>query len=336
MNKKEILIIIALFAITSLIVVFVPGLSKSYIKTGKLYISEIMASNYKTIKDNYGDYSDYIEIYNGGKRDINLSGYHLSDSEFETKKWSFPEIYIKSGEYLIIYASNRDECDLEDRICHTNFKLSSKGEVLTLTDDFGNIINKFTYPELAGDIAYGYAHGKYIKFKKPTPGKENSSEEEKTKNYHYKLEITEYMTHNKRSVYDEYGNYYDFVEIHNKENKDIVLENVYITDEEENLNKFRIPKTNLSKDGYLVIYLSSDKVSYENGIYADFGLSDTDKMIIISYNNKKLDEVEVVPLKDNISYGKVGKSWKYFTTPTPGQPNTTASFTRIGGADENT
>ena len=135
--KKE-LIIIPIFVLTIVLVMLIPN--NDYIKTGKLYVSEIMASNNYTIKDDDGDYSDYIEIYNGYKNSINLSNYHLSDDEYDTKKWTFPDITIKSNEYIIVYASGKNKCDLETRICHTNFKLSKSGEIITLTDSNGNII----------------------------------------------------------------------------------------------------------------------------------------------------------------------------------------------------
>ena len=131
--KKE-LIIIPIFVLTIILVMLIPN--NDYIKTGKLYVSEIMASNNYTIKDDDGDYSDYIEIYNGYKNSINLSNYHLSDDEYDTKKWTFPDITIKSNEYIIVYASGKNKCDLETRICHTNFKLSKSGEIITLTNSY--------------------------------------------------------------------------------------------------------------------------------------------------------------------------------------------------------
>ena len=42
-------------------------------KDNKLYINEILVSNTYTQIDDDGEYSDYIEIYNGYKRKINLS-----------------------------------------------------------------------------------------------------------------------------------------------------------------------------------------------------------------------------------------------------------------------
>ena len=148
--------IIILFIATAIIIYLVPGMNDDYIKASKLYISEIMASNSYTVQDEDGDYSDYIEIYNGYNYSINLDGYYLSDSEFETNKWMISNITIEPKQYILIFASGKN------KEYHTNFKLSSEGEVLTLTDNTGNIISKITYSEMQNDVSYGYHKGKYI------------------------------------------------------------------------------------------------------------------------------------------------------------------------------
>ena len=329
--KKTIIYITVFLFIIVLITILFPIINSNYIKTGKLYISEILASNSSVLKDNNGDYSDYIEIHNGYNVSINLKDYHLSDSEYDTKKWTFPEIEIKPHENLIVYASGKDECIIEDRICHTNFKLNSKGETITLTDSGGNIISKFSFSEQFNDISYGYKKGKYIYFETPTPGEDNNSNEYKTvSSKKYNLKITEYMTHNKRFNSDIYGNYYDWVEIQNLEGKEINLETLYITDDPSNLKKYKIPKTNIKSKQYFIIYLAGQKVSYDDGIYANFSISD-DEYIIISNGKDTIDKVKIVNLLDNISYGIKDGEWLYFTSPTPGEENITAGFTSIGG-----
>lgn len=330
MKRKEVITLIILFITCILFIIIL-----NIIQKPKLYISEVLASNSNIIKDNYGNYSDYIEIHNKSNIKINLKGYHLSDSEYETNKWTFPNIEIKPKEYVLIYASGLDECN--NNICHTNFKLSSKGEIITLSDKNNNILSKVIYPKLDKDISYGYNGKEYVLFEKPTPGKKNSSEDVKTKiSNKANIIINEYMTHNTRTNYDKYGNYYDWIELYNYSNKDIILENIYITDDINNLKKHRIKKIEIKAKDYLLLYFSKDSTSYTEDYYIPFGLSDNDKEIVLSDGNKIIDKVEIVALKDNISYGKIDNSWKYFTHPTPGEENNTASFSALGGTDGNT
>lgn len=321
--KKVFKIIILLF-IVLLLITSLPSLGNDHIKKGKLYINKIMAKNESYKVDDNGEYSDFIELYNGYNYPINLEGYYLSDAEYKTSKWAFPNIVMNAKESLIIYASGNDICNIEKKICHTNFKLSSQGETITLSDNAGNIINKFTYPAQYTDIPYGYKDGKYT-FLEDT---KNIQVNSKLKNY--KLEITEYMTHNKRTLYDEYGNYYDFVEIYNNGNTDYEVEGLYISDNKNNLKKYLIPKFTIKKDEYKIVYFAGKSVDY-TGAYVDFSLSDDDEEIIISNGETIIDRVGIVILDDNVSYGKTEEGWKYFTSPTPGTKNDTASFTTLGG-----
>lgn len=321
--------IIIAFIIAIVLVLLFAKLDNSQIIESKLYISEIMSKNTYTIKDKNNNYFDYIEIYNGFNNKINLEGYHLSDSEYKTSKWTFPNIEMDEGEYLIIYASGKDNC--EDKLdCHTNFKLSSKGEVLTLTDRNNNIINKFTYPSLCNDIAYGYVKKKYTLLDKPTPGLQNSDKYIISDIIKDDLFINEYMSNNKRNNYDSSGNYYDFVELYNNSNSDLNLHNIYLSDDNNDLMKYKLPDVIIKKNDYLLILLSDESKVIDNQIYANFKLSTNDKKILISNGVSIIDEVDLVPLIDNVSYGRYGSKWYYFTKPTPGLENNTFGHVQLG------
>lgn len=328
--KKGIIAIIIIFIVTILIVKYTPNINQDYVKSGKLYISKILAINTRLKEDNNGEYSDYLEIYNGYSFPVNLSGYHLSDDEYTYNKWTFPDIEIKPKESLIIYATGNDYCDLTKDVCHTNFKLSGSGEVILLSDNFGNIISKVKYGMQYPDTLYVYKNGKYNYVN--SEGK--IVKKSKENGYKYQLEITEYMTHNKNSYYDMYGNYYDFVEIYNKSDNDYSLEGLYISDDINNLKKYLLPNVIINKKDYLIIHFNSNDKSYDKGVYINFGLSDNDKEIIISDGSKIIDKVDIVKLSDDVSYGKIDNKWYYFTKPTPGYLNNTYGFTTWGGNDE--
>lgn len=329
MNKY--LNIIILFLILILIVIFIPGLDDNYIKNSKLYINEILASNKYTITDDDSESSDYIEIYNAYNYDLNLSGYYLSDSEYETKKWTFPNITIKSNSYLLVYASGKERYDLENNIVHTNFKLSSLGEVITLTDPQGNIISKITYPEMLPDISYGYSKGKYF-LMQPTPNKKNTTIEYKKNNQDLtnQIIINEYMTNNKSYHYDTSGYYSDWVELYNQTSNDLILENIYLTDNKQDLTKFKLPKITIKSYSYLLIYLNNQLMESSEDIYANFKLS-TGETLIISDGKNIFCEVLTVQLPENISYGLKDNKWLYFPSPTPGTANTTNGIINIRG-----
>ena len=70
-NKLEILLIFVIFIVLFLIIISTPLIYR-YKNDGLLIINEVMSSNKVTTTDNYGKYSDYIEIYNGYDYEINL------------------------------------------------------------------------------------------------------------------------------------------------------------------------------------------------------------------------------------------------------------------------
>lgn len=328
---KEIYKVIMLFIVIGIMLIFIPSLDNSFVVSSKLYISEIMSNNTYTVTDNDLEYSDYIEIYNGYKYEINLDGYHLSDSEYETSKWTFPNITIEPNEYLIIYASGKDRCDLENKICHANFKLSSKGEVVTLSDYNNNIINKFRYDETSNDIAYGYINGRYHLLNKPSPNEKNTKEKMKyVKLSNKELYINEYITHNKGINYID-NNYYDWVELYNNSDKKINLFNLYLTDDLKKLNKYKLPDIIIDEKSYKLIYLGDISKIIDKNVIGSFSLSDDDKYIALTNGKKIIDKVEIVYLNDNVSYGKKDNKWYYFTSPTPGVKNDTLSHETLGG-----
>jgi len=318
-NIKVFIAILCLFSILLLVI----NLPKFFsgVKTS-LYINEIVADNKSIISDN-GEFFDYIELYNNSNESINLEGFCLSDDIDDLKKWCFGEMEIKEKDYLLVFASGNDYCS---NYCHTNFKLNNK-ETVILSDKDGNIVSKVDYPYLEKDTAYGYINNQYKVMNEATPGKENINVEFiRTSLTSSDIEISEYITHNTRVNYDTYGNYYDWVELHNISSSSITLENIYISDDENKLNKFKIPKTTMEKDEYLLLYFSGDEVDYDENIYIPFNIGDNDKYLIISNGENIILYVDVVKLKENMSYGKVNNEYKYFTNPTPGKENNTAYY----------
>eukprot|EP01035_Chromulina_nebulosa_P013397 gene13397-17797_t len=57
-------------------------------------ITEFMASNTLTLKDEDGAYSDWIEIYNPDAAPLNLAGWFLTDSASAKTKWQFPSVTL--------------------------------------------------------------------------------------------------------------------------------------------------------------------------------------------------------------------------------------------------
>ena len=136
-------------------------------------VTEIVASNTSVLEDENGEFYDYIELYNRSNEPVDLTGWHLSDDAAQTRKWSFPEVSIAPGEYLVVYASgmNRRE-DLQ--YLHTNFSLRAEGEQVVLADSHGRMMDCVEYELLKTNKAWTLGADGSWKSASPTPGRENS------------------------------------------------------------------------------------------------------------------------------------------------------------------
>ena len=124
-----------------------------------LLISEVMANNESTFKDDFGQFSDWIEIHNPGLETVDLNGYFLTDDASNLTKWMFPPHELNPGKYLVVFASGSNLVG-PGGSPHTNFRLSSSGEYLALVGPDGSSINhEFTptFPPQAPDVSYGLA-----------------------------------------------------------------------------------------------------------------------------------------------------------------------------------
>ncbi len=290
-NIKYKLIIIFLFILLILLILLLNmGNNKVVInKDSKLYISEIMPINSKTIKDLDNEYSDYIEIYNDYDYDINLKNYFLSDEITSNKKWKFPSIIIKSKEYLVIYASDKDKCDLNIRECHTNFKLGSNGETVSLINPSGEVISKVKYPETTKDISYSKISSEY----KLTSGTPYTKNEDIQMDYSDETDIII----NEVSI-----KYPEAIELKNTKDKDIDLSNYTIKDKSG--ASFNFKNITIKANSYLVLYGSDTKGVNDNKIYLGFKINNSNEILYLYKFNQLIDTFNVGKLNESISVGR--------------------------------
>jgi len=144
-----------------------------------VFISEFMASNDRTLNDEDGDDSDWIEIFNSGSTPTSLNGWFLTDKANNLVKWRFPDVFVSPNGYLVIFASEKDKTNPTGSL-HTNFKLSADGEYLALISPTANVISEFApaYPKQFTDVSYGRTPGMpevLGYFTQPTPAEPNAS-----------------------------------------------------------------------------------------------------------------------------------------------------------------
>ncbi|HNA57469.1 MAG TPA: CotH kinase family protein [Chitinophagales bacterium] len=148
--------------------------------SGQVVINEYSAANYSDIADNYGEYEDWIELYNAGATAVDLSGYHLSDRIGSPTKYTIPPgVNISAGGYLRFWCSNRNTAVGTNY--HTNFKLTQTtgAEDVVFADAAGTVLDT---RELNNPNQTNHSWGRYPNggadwkiFTDPTPNASNST-----------------------------------------------------------------------------------------------------------------------------------------------------------------
>lgn len=140
-------------------------------------INEFLASNSAGILDEDGEAVDWIEIYNPGPGSIDLEGWYLTDDDAMPTQWRFPSVSLRSGEYVLVFASGKDR-SVAGSPLHANFKLSASGEFLGLIRPNGSTVAcaySPKFPEQQTDISYGVTATARAYFTTPTPGVANGT-----------------------------------------------------------------------------------------------------------------------------------------------------------------
>jgi hypothetical protein len=141
---------------------------------GPLVISEFLADNATGLRDENGEYADWIEVHNPTAADVSLDGYTLTDDPGLPAKWRLPAVTLPADGYLVVFASGGDRTGPQP---HANFKLAAEGEYLALVRPDGVTVSDAyapRFPGQVGDVSYGVLGGVERYFTAPTPGAANA------------------------------------------------------------------------------------------------------------------------------------------------------------------
>ncbi len=139
-------------------------------------ITEVQAANTRTVADDQGGYSDWIELHNPTTTPVSLLGYTLTDDPTEPTKWSLPVTTLTPGAFLVIWASGLDQVTAEG--WHTSFRLSRGGEYVGLFDPDGQVVDEVTFGPQLADVSLGRlgtVFDRWVSFPTPTPGAANTT-----------------------------------------------------------------------------------------------------------------------------------------------------------------
>ncbi|HOY30514.1 MAG TPA: CotH kinase family protein [Bacteroidales bacterium] len=142
----------------------------------QVFINEYSCSNVSSFADNFGQYEDWVEIYNPGGVSVSLDGWYLSDKKTNPAKWKITSATIPSHGFLRIWASGRD---IKTGTLHAGFKLTQcLPEAIVIADASGDIVDSVTLkPTQEGHSRGRSTNGAatWSVFPNPTPNASNTN-----------------------------------------------------------------------------------------------------------------------------------------------------------------
>lgn len=288
----------------------------------EIEITEILPNNAGHFKDQYGNYSGYIEIKNKTNKIVSLKEYGLGGDLTSPFKWNFPDIQIGPNETKVIYTSGKNDVEQE---LHANFKLDSKNGIAILTKA-GKIVDQKTYTNLENGLAL-IKENKWITSGKISPGYPNTNEgvENFSKTYLKNEEgliINEIMNNNTSYLAQNGNEYYDWIELKNNSKKEINLKDYYLSTNDSRLTEWKLPDVTLAPNELYIVMASGDtNLSNKTYQHTNFKLSETESLYITDgksiINSMFISEVPLeYSMGRSSDYG-----FFYFSKPSPKAEN---------------
>ena len=288
---------------------------------GHLHINELMAANRQTVADEYGEFDDWVEIYNSSDSTIRLEGLYLSDDMREPTKWQIRGIEIAPKGYQLFWLDG----DQAQGIGHAGFNLSASGEGIGIFDTDENenaVIDWISFGVQVEDVSLGrYPDGgaTFESCATATPGESNIRVENS-------VTFNEVMVNNISILADEAGEYDSWIEIYNSGCHVVNLGGLYLSDTASTPTRWRFPSVDVPPGGFAIVWVDGDVNQGE--LHTDFKLSPNGGSILLfdrdANSNTPLDAFRFGKQSADVSVGRHPNGngpWETLRTPTPNAIN---------------
>lgn len=301
-----------------------------------VYINEFMASNATTVADCYGNYSDYIELYNSNDTEVDISGFGISDNIAQPKKYVLPEgSVIPAKGFLIIYCSgNRGFSETGE--LHAPFKLKAYGEDVVLSSRNGSIVDSYSYGLQQTDSSMARnvdGAGEWQQSSHPTPNYSNSDAGYEqfmlsTALPRGSIVISEIMGRNTSAYKAADGEYYDIIELENTGAEPVSLYGYALSNNPKNPQSFVFGDVTIGAGEYIIVYAAgkgAEQKTEGSELCCSFGINkDGDSVYLFDPSGVICDKLQAGAFLADVSYGRDSSGeLAYFTEPTIGRANGT-------------
>ncbi len=249
----------------------------------KIKISELMVKNDATLLDSDGEFSDWFELVNTSDSPVSLAGWRVSDGE-DKSGWSFPDVTIDAGGYLLVFASSKESTGTE---LHASFSLSEDETLYLYAPENYLADSAPNVSTMADHSSVRRADGSFEDCIWPTPGYSNDAEGYElfcaAHTATSPLVINEVMVYNDSYNRQPDGEYYDWVELKNVSEEPIMLAEYYLSDDKDNPMLWRLPERYLDPGALLVVHCSDNSdLSTSDTVHSNFSLNSTSERLYLT------------------------------------------------------
>ncbi len=141
-------------------------------------LNEVMSRNGATVRDDFEEFDDWLELFNLTDAAVDLAGFTLSDSGSEPIEFPAGAEVPANGYLLVFLDDTTDQTTLAEP--HFPFKLAGEGDALFLRDE-DTVVDALTIPALEIDESFGRnpdGEGDPVKLGAATPRASNASTSE--------------------------------------------------------------------------------------------------------------------------------------------------------------
>jgi len=286
-----------------------------------VFISEICADNESAYTDPDGNIVDFIEIFNGSDKAVDISGWGLSDKENFPHLFRFPErTKIHPGQYLVVNCSRDYENISNNRFYCAPFSISNGEEGVFLANRDGYIVEEYFPVSMLEDQSLASLNGKaYIATYNISPGYPNTASgamqyaaDKASKTALPQLFIAEAMPGDESAA--------GWIELQNRGTGAFQAEGLTLTDENPEKASFTFPQKSIPAGGRLMVYAGQQSAK---GLAAGFEFRKSAALCIRGKDGELLDYVSLGDIPSGMSKGRDGSgpAWLFYRTPTPGSAN---------------
>jgi len=141
---------------------------------GTLFVNEVMPSNTAACADPFGEFDDWIELYNAGSTDLDLAGYYVSDDATQPMREALQTgVTVPAGGFKLLWADEQVQ-----GVDHLQFKLEAKGEMFQIAAPDGTLIDSITFGMATTDVSFARlpdGTGDFASCSHPTCGASNGT-----------------------------------------------------------------------------------------------------------------------------------------------------------------